>query len=56
MMGDGILGMGICISNCGMIIVNNNVLLVEYKKIGYFEVWSIDCDCLWMDVIFIDEI
>ncbi|KAK4663417.1 hypothetical protein QC763_608160 [Podospora pseudopauciseta] len=53
--GDGTPGTGTCISNCGMTIVNNNAPPAEYKKIGYFEAWSTDRDCLWMDATSIDE-
>ena len=53
--GDGTPGTGTCVSNCGMDIVNNNTPPSEYRKIGYFEAWNVDRDCLWMDATSIDE-
>ncbi|KAK0710573.1 glycoside hydrolase superfamily [Apiosordaria backusii] len=53
--GDGTPGTGTCVSNCGMEIVNNKVPPAEYRKIGYFEAWNPDRDCLWMDATSIDE-
>jgi GH18 family chitinase len=38
-----------------MDIVNNNTPPSEYRRIGYFEAWNVDRDCLWMDATSIDE-
>jgi chitinase len=38
-----------CISNCGTAIVNNEYQPVEFKRIGYFESWSVERKCLKMD-------
>lgn len=53
--GDGTPGTGTCVSNCGMDIINNNTPPSEYRRIGYFEAWNVDRDCLWMDASSIDE-
>ncbi|GAB1316462.1 hypothetical protein MFIFM68171_06672 [Madurella fahalii] len=53
--GDGTPGMGTCISNCGMDIVNNKNAPAVYRKIWYFEAWNSERQCLWMDVTSFDE-
>lgn len=44
-----------CISNCGMDIVNNGRGPGQWRKIGYFEGWNFDRDCLNMHVNRIDK-
>lgn len=44
-----------CISNCGMQIVNNDKGPAQYRKIGYFEAWNYERDCLNMHVKDIDK-
>ncbi|KFY18212.1 hypothetical protein V492_00069 [Pseudogymnoascus sp. VKM F-4246] len=39
-----------CIQNCGMDIVNNSTGLSALLRIGYFEGWNNERDCLNMDV------
>jgi hypothetical protein len=44
--GDGTPGMGTCVSNCGMNIVNNALPPAQFRKIGYFEAWNPVRPCL----------
>ena len=44
-----------CISNCGMDVVNNDEKPASFAKVGYFEGWNLDRECLQMDVRRIDK-
>ncbi|KAH6679952.1 killer toxin subunits alpha/beta [Plectosphaerella plurivora] len=44
-----------CIANCGMEIVNNGQGPATFRKIGYFEGWNLDRECLQMHVGRIDD-
>lgn len=44
-----------CISNCGTKIVNNNVKPDSFARIGYFEGWNKERDCLQMDATQLDS-
>jgi chitinase len=39
-----------CIGNCGLSITNNNKPPAQFRKVGYFETWNLNRDCLHMDV------
>lgn len=39
-----------CVHNCEMEIVNNDKKPEEFYKVGYFEAWNQDSECLNMDV------
>ncbi|KAJ5195437.1 uncharacterized protein N7498_008875 [Penicillium cinerascens] len=44
-----------CISNCGTKITNNNEPVLSPRRIGYFEAWNKQRECLNMDISKLDN-
>lgn len=44
-----------CISNCGTNITNNGEPVLSPRRIGYFEAWNKERECLNMDISKLDN-
>jgi chitinase len=43
-------GVNGCVANCGLAITNNKKAPAQFRKVGYFEAWNLNRNCLHMDV------